>query len=174
MFIAMVRHFINVVEPKLIFANKQSAGVALEVAKIGNTNIKVVCFDDYAHTIPFSEVLRDHDLSAVANFRCTEIDDPDETVAILFTSGTTGLPKGAQISHRAWLLLLEDTDNVIWNEKLPLIYGAPNWTTNIMHQLKSIGTCTKKYIVPDFDPKTACEIIQKFKVFIFLFLSRCR
>lgn len=70
----MVRHFINVVEPKLIFANKQSAGVALEVAKIGNTNIKVVCFDDYAHTIPFSEVLRDHDLSAVANFRCTEID----------------------------------------------------------------------------------------------------
>lgn len=59
------------------------------------TDIKVVLVrDDNANCIPWSEIIQgDHTLPQVDV-------DPDSDACIFYTSGTTGRPKGAQLTHR--------------------------------------------------------------------------
>ncbi|XP_076248734.1 luciferin 4-monooxygenase [Calliopsis andreniformis] len=162
--IQLARYFMNLTEPKVIFANEQSVGVVLEAAKIETFPIKVVCFGDYPGAIPFSEVLNSHDNSAVENFQCTEIDDHLHPATVFFSSGTTGLPKGVQLPHLSWLHILEGKDVLSFNNLTPLWFSSLYWISGTLLSMKSLGACTKKIIGGDYDEKTACEIIEKYKV----------
>lgn len=139
-------------------------GVISEAAKIELYHLKMVCFGYYPGTTLFSETLKGHTESAVKNFRCREINDPSHTGLILFSSGTTGMPKGVQISHKALINALDPMAGFSLNAHVPMWFSSLYWISGSLLSLKSIVSCTKKIIGPEFDEKVTCEIIEKFKV----------
>ncbi|XP_016768747.1 4-coumarate--CoA ligase 1 isoform X3 [Apis mellifera] len=162
--IDMARHFITLSQPKVIFVNEGSAEIALEAAKIELHHTKLVCFGYYPGIIPFSETLKYHDKSTVANFQCTDIDDPLHTGLIMFSSGTTGMPKGVQLSHKSILNIMELREGFPYGIQTQLWFTPLYWISGSFLNLKSIYFHIKKISAPEFNEKIACEIIEKYKV----------
>jgi long-chain acyl-CoA synthetase len=97
--------------------------------------------------------------------------DGDDTAVILYTSGTTGTPKGAELTHdnlgsnvQAILdtLIQIQPDDVVLGA-LPLFHSFGQ-TCGMNSSVKAGGTLT---LLPRFDPDKAFEIIQRDKVTIF-------
>ena len=151
-------------QPKVIFANEKSVGVAIEASKIEVFHPIFVCFGDYPGTTPFSEVISGHRESAVANFRCTEISDPEQTATLLYSSGTTGLPKCVQLTHRGLLHALGALGAIDMKDNVPLWFSSLYWISGTLLSMRSIRSGTKRLVTPNYTAKIACEIIEKYKV----------
>lgn len=83
-------HCINLVTPKLLLLQEEFADLLAQAAVPEITAISI--------GEPYESVLA----SAATDYPELEI-DPESGLIILYTSGTTGLPKGALISHRAMI-----------------------------------------------------------------------
>jgi len=94
---------------------------------------------------------------------------PDDTAVILYTSGTTGKPKGAELTHSNLLsnvttcveLFDGSSDDVIFGG-LPLFHSFGQ-----MCGLNAAVTCGATLtLIPRFDPTKALEVLQRDKVTI--------
>jgi long-chain acyl-CoA synthetase len=96
--------------------------------------------------------------------------DPDDTAVILYTSGTTGTPKGAELTHdnlrrnveiACGLFDISEEDVVLG--ALPLFHSFGQ-TCALNACVRAGGTLT---LLPRFDAAKALEIIQRDRVTIF-------
>jgi long-chain acyl-CoA synthetase len=97
---------------------------------------------------------------------------PDDTAVILYTSGTTGRPKGAELSHfnmffnalvcGTRLISLEPDD--VCMAVLPLFHSTGQ--TCVMNT--AIGAGATITLVPRFDPTKVLEVMQRDRVTMFL------
>ncbi|XP_076374583.1 putative 4-coumarate--CoA ligase 1 isoform X1 [Megalopta genalis] len=159
----LARHFMRLTEPRVVFANERSTGVMLDAARIEGFELKVVTFGDYVGTLSFADVLEGHPRSAVTSFRCENVELGD-TAQILVSSGTTGLSKGVELSHRMILLNLVDNAAVhLTVMATPLWFSTLCWISGILCNLKIFSTSARKIIGPDFEPQKVCELVEKYK-----------
>jgi long-chain acyl-CoA synthetase len=97
--------------------------------------------------------------------------NPDETAVILYTSGTTGRPKGAELSHfnlfynaeYASTQLSPSDPNTVALTVLPLFHSFGQ--TCIQNAVLRAGRTL--VLLPRFEPKTAFELMHKYKVTLF-------
>ncbi|XP_076286175.1 uncharacterized protein LOC143211923 [Lasioglossum baleicum] len=159
----LARHFIRLVEPKVIFTNQKSARVALDAVKIETSEAKVVTFGDYPGSVPFVDVLQAHSEVDVADFQCEDV-DIDDTALILFSSGTTGLPKGVELSHKMVLMTTDTSLGLDLSQERPLWFSPISWISGVLCSLKVLASGGKKIIGSNFEPQIACELIEKYKI----------
>lgn len=96
--------------------------------------------------------------------------EPTDTAVILYTSGTTGQPKGAELSHQNMLMnalicdrMFERTDHDVFLGTLPLFHSFGQ-TTSMNTGFLRRGTLV---LVPRFDPAQALDLMVKEKITVF-------
>ncbi len=97
--------------------------------------------------------------------------DDDDTAVILYTSGTTGTPKGAELTHQNLTRnakiatgLFDLGESTVVLGALPLFHSFGQ-TCSMNATMSAGGTLT---LIPRFDPAKALEIIQRDEVTVFL------
>ena len=110
-------------------------------------------------------------LGAVEPVSETEPRDPQDTAVILYTSGTTGKPKGAELTHanlrrnvEVASRLFEYSDDDVVLGALPLFHSFGQ--TCAMNCATRVGATLT--LLPRFDPGKALEIMQRDGVSVFL------
>ena len=95
----------------------------------------------------------------------------DDTAVILYTSGTTGQPKGAELTHDNLARNSAVTESTLgeFNEKDVLLGALPLFhsfgQTCTMNSAVTTGACVT--MLPRFDPEKALEIIERDRVTVF-------
>ncbi len=100
-----------------------------------------------------------------------EINPKEDLAALQYTGGTTGLPKGAMLTHfnllsnavafATWLQLREGKERFLTALPMFHIYGM---TTSMNAAVYAAGTIV---LVPRFDPKEILETIEKHQITVF-------
>jgi len=107
-------------------------------------------------------------LCAAKGEAVTATADPEETACILYTSGTTGLPKGAELTHRGLLencrtaidTVLHLTTNDISLAPMPLFHVGGMW----YHLFPSFAAGCTTVLVPEFNPRSVLDLLQAHRV----------
>jgi long-chain acyl-CoA synthetase len=145
---------------KLLFAWHGFAEDAQSGSEEAGAQCVLVTPGEFEQTVASASLL-----SAVAN---TEDGD---TAVILYTSGTTGTPKGAELTHanlarnaQVAAALFALGDEAVTLGALPLFHSFGQ-TCSMNATIAEGGTLT---LIPRFDPGKALEIIQRDKVNVFM------
>ena len=96
--------------------------------------------------------------------------DPDDTAVILYTSGTTGTPKGAELTHDNLLLNVEVSIGLFGIDERTVTLGALPFfhafgQTCALNATIAAGGCLT--LLPRFDPGRALKIIERDRVTLF-------
>ncbi|MEW5959733.1 MAG: long-chain fatty acid--CoA ligase [Chloroflexota bacterium] len=114
---------------------------------------------------PFEDTLQAAEVRQVAG----EMVEAEDIAALIFTGGTTGLPKAAQVSHRmiAWNTLntvIHDlTHNDIYLNVFPLFHTGGLFVYTLPQVI--FGGMT--ILIREFDPVRVLELIEREKVTVF-------
>lgn len=131
----------------------------------------VPCIENYIVIGQAPDDMRDYEsvLSSMSETSCNSVDLEDDAVfTILYTSGTTGLPKGAMLTHQNLISALEAAAAASEDEepKPPDITLVTVPMYHIAGVLAPIGTIrgNTTVILPRFDPGLFLETVEKEKV----------
>lgn len=149
--------------PKVIFCNESVVHTVLQAMREKKYSPKLVVFGNHPNATSFASILSGYSDSQVMDFRYVENDDIKRGLCIIHSSGTTGMPKGVELSNFALLSILED-NAIDMNDTVPLWFSSLYWVSGIILNLKAIGQGAKLIIYPEFDPKMTCILIEKYKV----------
>src|SRR3954468_6343451 len=147
-------------EAKVVFAWHDFAEAAEQGASEAGTEVVLVKPGEFEDQVGSAEAVTD-----VAER------SGDDTAVILYTSGTTGSPKGAELTHDNLLsnvdtildTLIQIKDDDVVLGALPLFHSFGQ-TCGLNSCIAAGGTLT---LIPRFDPDKALEMIQRDRVTIF-------
>jgi long-chain acyl-CoA synthetase len=155
-----VAYYLSDSGAKLLFAWEGFAEEARAGAEEAGAECIVVTLEGFAHLVG----------SASPEPEIADVDGED-TAVLLYTSGTTGQPKGAELTHanlisnaNASRKLFTKGAEAICLGALPLFHSFGQ-TCGMNATLGGGGTLT---LVPRFDPAKALEVIQRDRVNVFL------
>jgi long-chain acyl-CoA synthetase len=155
-----VKFYLEDPQAKLVFAWHDFA----EAAEKGAADAGTECI--LVRPGEFEELVAQHEPLAEVAER-----DDDDTAVILYTSGTTGTPKGAELTHSNLRRNVEASRNLFDLTSadttlgaLPLFHSFGQ-TCSLNTTLAGGGTLT---LIPRFDPAKALEIIARDDVTVFM------
>lgn len=160
-----ILYFLQMTTPKVIFCSEKSVNTVLSAVKKQNCNSMVVVFGKHIDTISFSDIMRNCNEAEVISFRYVELDDIKKTACIMHSSGTTGKPKGVELSNYAMLILCQQ-NNMNMTNVPSLWFSSLYWLTGIMMNFNGIIQSTKAIIYPEFDEEMTCQLIEKYNVIL--------
>lgn len=111
--------------------------------------------------IPFRDALDREPLPAPRS--C----DPGDVAVLLYTSGTTGFPKGAMISHRNTLFNVESCRATLGygGEDIGLITLPLFHVTGLNSQLVALLACGATVVLQrEYDTREMCSLISRFRI----------
>ena len=155
-----ITHYMNDSGAKLILVWNDFAAEAVAAGE--ETGVEVQKVDPG----PFLELVGGSDpVEEIASVQ------PDDTAVVLYTSGTTGTPKGAELTHNNIGSNIESILGLFGPSEEDVVFGAlPLF--HIFGQTVGMNVVVKVgaelTLLPRFDPEKALEIIQRDKVTIFM------
>lgn len=163
------RYFLSLTSPKIVFAMPSSIPSLEKAKKELKVNTKIVVFHELNGYKSVEDILRDHDVHEITEFKCAKISSPDDVALIALSSGTTGMPKGTEISHSSLYncLLPEKVTELeghtcLWSPTLRWHYGVQLAFHAILAYAPHILTpCS---VIFNNDDEAMCRFIKKYQV----------
>ncbi|XP_045454049.1 luciferin 4-monooxygenase-like [Melitaea cinxia] len=95
-----LRHTFSCNQPNMVFCQSERAKDVRSVIRDLNLETQVVTFDEGDESLSFSDLLKKGDDATVNNFKVADFDSAETLALLVATSGTTGLPKLAAVTHK--------------------------------------------------------------------------
>ncbi|XP_050517591.1 uncharacterized protein LOC126892162 isoform X1 [Diabrotica virgifera virgifera] len=150
------------VRPKIIFVVPEGLELMETSVKQAGLDTEIVVYGSSDTHTEFSSFLEPHENEE--KFAPTEADSLKDTAVIMFSSGTTGLPKGIILNHLGLLgqaLLLPICGSI---GTIYLTYSTLYWISAVLYQLAGIIIGGAKVTVQKMDPHETWKLIDKYKV----------
>ncbi|XP_033221599.1 luciferin 4-monooxygenase-like [Belonocnema kinseyi] len=163
------RYFVNLTKPKVIFANEDAGKMLREILREENVESKIIVFGNVPGLESFDDIIKKQSADEVDNFQCHPV-NPEDDALMLFSSGSTGFPKGVQHSYRGLYYntyrfsnLFEKSENMVL-----MCNSSLYWISGSLCTLWSILYAFQAIIVNNLTPEGLCRNVEKFKVqFVF-------
>jgi fatty-acyl-CoA synthase len=99
----------------------------------------------------------------------TETVEAEDTVALIFTGGTTGVPKGAQISHRmiAWNTLNTVIHDILPGDTTVNVFPMFHTGGRLVYTMPLMIVGGTAVLVRRFDPELVLRLIEEFRADFF-------
>jgi fatty-acyl-CoA synthase len=155
----------NYTNPKiLIFSDDFKEGIA---NLISNYELPILHLDGdgLPSSLHFESTLQSASDSAVT---CEDL-EAEDTAALIFTGGTTGLPKAAQVSHRmiAWNTLNTVIHDVTHNDVYLNVFPMFHTGGLFVYTLPQVIFGGTTILIRQFDPEQVLTLLEREKVTIF-------
>lgn len=147
-----LRYIMEDCEPSAVFFDPEYGGVVEEAA----SGLAI-------ETLSLGEEYEERLASSPSHPVDTPV-DPEETAAILYTSGTTGRPKGAMLPHR---MMMWNVFNTVLSWELGSTDVAPIFTPQFhsgglnVFMLPLLAAGGRLLITRAFDPRAAIDLIER-------------
>ncbi|CAH1640980.1 unnamed protein product [Spodoptera littoralis] len=154
-------------QPKIIFCQSEKTGNVDAALKMLNMDTKVVTFNEDSHHTTLAHLLK-ADEEAVKNFKPTDFDPADTVAYLTSTSGTTGVPKTAMLTHKN----LNLGTSYLWIEfskfptptRMAIVTSPAQWLSAGFHYLFSaILKYTRLQTSATVTPEHFGELVNKYK-----------
>ena len=167
-----LHHAINLSKPKVMFASQQTIE---NVAKVANKNVFVKILITFGKTSPSSKILtfknlmEDRNIKSSSDFNPEAADKHEEVALIVCSSGTTGMPKGVQLTQNNVLTTLasELAPSAISLSDVNLLTVIP-WfhSFGCVTLITTAVMGTTLVFLPRFDEHLFLSSIEKYRVMV--------
>ncbi|KAJ2953350.1 hypothetical protein O0L34_g940 [Tuta absoluta] len=160
-------HVLNISKPKFIFASEAALKLNLKTFKSVSSIKKIIQFNGQPleHGIlPFSSLAAQGN---VDEFEVTDVQGATDVVYILYSSGTTGLPKGVALSHVNILYSASSFENkkIDEVEEVRILTVVPWYHAyGLMATTNSLAVGTFMVYFAGFNPIKYLEAIRDYKI----------
>ncbi|XP_061726807.1 uncharacterized protein LOC133532240 [Cydia pomonella] len=158
-------HVAGISKPKYVFCSPLAYKMHRKTLKSLKFVEKIIVFGDEkpVGTISYNELVSAQNVK-YEEFRAADVEGPDDTLFILYSSGTTGLPKGAVLTHRN--ALISSNAKTIETPQPCVILLITPWfhTMGLMGSLLYLASGRNMVYLPKFEIENYLKCIEKYKV----------
>ena len=163
-----IKYVVNNSEAKFLITSKNDLDKVLSIREEMPTLEKIFVsgVNNHKTALPYGKLIEE----ASGEIEGYHI-DPESVAMILYTSGTTGVPKGVMLTHRG---LLENADIMVqtlgFNENDRSLCVLPMFhlfaAAFDLLQMMTAGGST--ILMERFDPENACQLIEKYRATVII------
>jgi long-chain acyl-CoA synthetase len=160
-----VSHILSDAGIAVLFCDSTTHDVVEESLHANEHRAEVVCLTEGLTPLAYGELLRDS-----SSAQALPSPDPDRTFCLMYTSGTTGLPKGVCLPHNAFFRIRESliTHKLTWLDWYPgdrCLVGIPGFHIGgVWWALQSFSAGAAIVSLPQFDPRRCLEAMLEHRV----------
>lgn len=158
------RYFLSLVSPKVVFVNAESVENLVEAAKEKNLEVKVVVIGSAPGFVSLTDIIREQvDPPEIDEFRCTKIENPRDVSMICYSSGTTGMPKGTELSYASLYNSVTPIEDVNVKNEVSIWVPTIRWHYGLALLIEIVLSNSKWVTLSDdnADEITLCKVIRK-------------